>query len=339
MAHNLNLNLLTGTHAFFTVKKPAWHGLGTIVDKALNSGEAIVAAQLDYEVKTTPVLYDLKNGKDAPYTMDDELNILLMPDRKITYRDDTKEVFEVVSNDYHVVQNREAFKFFDNIVGKGEAIFETAGALGKGETIFITALLPNNIIVGNGDEIKKYLLLTTSHDGKAAINVMFTPIRVVCNNTLTMALEGKDKLSIRHSSQSGVQLEQAQALLEIVSKEATNLQEIFDAMIKHPVTDEEVREYILKCLLTAAEWTDLEKVKERKLNMLSTVYTYYFTGPGQREFIGTLYGAYNAISGYFNNVKEYRKVESRMTSNLSGDNAKIVKFAMYYAVKIMKNGK
>lgn len=326
MSHNINIHLLTGKASAFFVKQPAWHGLGEVVADALTSEEAIIKAQMDYEVATTPVKYLLPGDNDH----------LFMTSRQITYRTDTKEVFEVVSDDYHIIQNRRAFKFFDAVVGKKEAIFQTAGVLGKGETIFITAKLPSKIVVGRDDVIDKYLLLAMSHNGKSAINVMFTPIRVVCNNTLTAALEGKDKLSIRHSAKAEEQLKQAHALLDIIAKESDSLQTILNEMVKVYMSDEEVRDYILRCMLTANEWTDLEKVKERKVDIVSTVYTYYFSGPGQREYVGTLYGAYNAITGYFNNVKEYKKAEARMNNTFSGDAFRISKFAMYYAVKLLK---
>ena len=93
-----------------------------------------------------------------------------------------------MGKDYEVVQNMDAFSFFDAIVGGDGIQYETAGALGKGERIFITAKLPNYIKVGNDDLIEQYLFLTTSHDGGGSITAAFTPVRIVCNNTLNAAL-------------------------------------------------------------------------------------------------------------------------------------------------------
>ena len=92
----------------------------------------------------------------------------------------------VVGKDYHIVQNIDAFAFFDSIVGgKDGILYETAGALGKGEKIFITAKLPDYIHVGKSDLIEQYLFLTTSHDGGGSITAAFTPVRIVCNNSAT----------------------------------------------------------------------------------------------------------------------------------------------------------
>jgi phage/plasmid-like protein (TIGR03299 family) len=323
-----NINFANGKHSFFSVKQNAWHGLGKILDNCPTSSEAIIHAGLDFEVKSTPVLYSLPEMEDITVTMDK---------RFITYRDDTKDVFDVVSDRYTIVQNKEGFKFFDSIVGEGQAIYETAGALGKGETIFITAKLPGHIKVvhdGHDEGIEKYLLLTMSHDGKGSIEALFTPIRVVCNNTLMAALEGADfKIKVRHSANASDQLEIAHTMLGITARLADDLQSVFNKMTTIKVTDKEVQDYILKVFLTTAEFLDHGKVTKHKANIVQDVFSYYLTGIGQElnTCKGTIYGAYNAISGYFNNVKEYKTNESRMTSNLMGDNAKLVNLAFKMA--------
>lgn len=95
-----------------------------------------------------------------------------------------------MGRDYQIVQNADAFAFFDAIVGGEDGIlYETAGALGNGERIFITAKRPDYICVGNGDDItEKYIFLTTSHNGTGSITAAFTPVRIVCQNTLNAAL-------------------------------------------------------------------------------------------------------------------------------------------------------
>src|SRR5277367_1882484 len=189
MAHNINFNEKTGKHSFMSVKEKAWHGLGQIVDRYPTSSEAIQFAGLDYIVEKRPLFtYDTENQMADPET-DIIIPEISVPNYFATVRADTDQVLGVVGNDYEVVQNRDAFTFFDAIVGGGDGIlYETAGALGNGERIFITAKLPGYIRVGNDDLIEKYLFLTTSHDGFGSITAAFTPIRVVCNNTLHAAL-------------------------------------------------------------------------------------------------------------------------------------------------------
>jgi len=184
MAHNINE--VNGKHSFFSVKEKAWHGLGQIVDRYPTSAEAIKYAGLDYEVIKSPLF---TYGRDETIGDNGEIvegNQMPVPNHFATVRTDNHAVLGVVGRDYEIVQNINAFEFFDTIVGGGGGIlYETAGALGKGERIFITAKLPGYIRVGKQDMIEQYLLLTISHDGFGSITAAFTPVRVVCQNSAT----------------------------------------------------------------------------------------------------------------------------------------------------------
>ena len=159
MAHNLNYNDKTGKHSFFSVKEKAWHGLGQIVQDYPTSAEAIRFAGLDYKVEKRKLFtYDNENQTGNPDT-DIIIPEIEVPDYFATIRTDTEQVLGVVGKEYEVVQNEDAFSFFDAIVGGSEGIqYETAGVLGKGERIFITAKLPEYIKVGNDDLIEQYLV-------------------------------------------------------------------------------------------------------------------------------------------------------------------------------------
>lgn len=155
MAHQLNFNHKTGKHSFLSVKKKAWHSLGQIIDRYPTSSEAIQHAGLDYIVEKRPLFtYDtaahLGEGSD-----DNTIPQIEVPNFFATVRADTEQVLGVVGNDYEVIQNRDAFSFFDAIVGGGDGIlYETAGALGNGEKVFITAKLRDHIRVGVKDRIE-----------------------------------------------------------------------------------------------------------------------------------------------------------------------------------------
>jgi hypothetical protein len=133
MAHDLNYNTATQSYSFFSVKEKAWHGLGKIVEQYPTSAEAIKFAGLDYNVEKRPLFtYDSEN-----HTGDPETDLLIpeieVPNYVATVRTDTEQVLGVVGKDYEIVQNINAFEFFDAIVGGGDGIlYETAGALGKG---------------------------------------------------------------------------------------------------------------------------------------------------------------------------------------------------------------
>jgi phage/plasmid-like protein (TIGR03299 family) len=178
MAHNLNYNEATGKYSFYSLKEKAWHSFGQISDKQLSSREVLIQSQLAFPVKKIPHVYRFPSGKE-----------IISDNEFFTFREDTEEILGThLSADYHIVQNVDAFTFFDSITNGEGIIYETAGALGKGERIFITAKLPNYIKVGNDDFIEQYLFLTTSHDGQESITIAFTPVRIVCNNTLNAAL-------------------------------------------------------------------------------------------------------------------------------------------------------
>ena len=190
MAHKIHYNDTIGKHSFFSVQEKAWHELGTIVQDYPNSREALQYAGLDFTVLKRANTHILDSGENVTSNTS-----------FYTYRPDTGAILgDRLGADYQVVQNREAFAFFDSIVGGDGIMYETAGALGQGERIFITAKLPDYIRVGKDDLIEKYLFLTTSHDGYGSITAAFTPIRIVCNNTLNAALRNcSNAIRIRHT--------------------------------------------------------------------------------------------------------------------------------------------
>jgi len=222
MSHNINYNQLTGKDSFFSVKEKAWHGLGQIIEDYPTSSEEIQYAGLDYSVEKWPMYaYDPKNEtSDEPH----------VPHNFATVRTDNNCVLGVVGKDYQIVQNTDAFSFFDSIVGgKSGILYETAGALGKGERIFITAKLPEYIKVGRNDLIENYLFLTSSHDGLGSITIAFTPIRIVCNNTLNAALQNNTNcIKIRHTASAGEKLKQAQHMLGISNLLTVELEAIYN---------------------------------------------------------------------------------------------------------------
>ena len=136
MGDNINFNSITKKHSFVSVKEIPWHGLGKVVNKSMTSSEAIDLAGLDYEVKKAALIAEFDEADRITHNAQGGY----VDKAFATYRSDTLDVFGVVGSKYEIVQNKDAFKFIDNIIGdtNEHAIFETAGALGKGETTFIT---------------------------------------------------------------------------------------------------------------------------------------------------------------------------------------------------------
>lgn len=334
MAHLLNYNQITGKHSFFSTKEKAWHNLGTIVQEYPTSAQAMQFAGLDYVVEKRPLFTTdahnstMASNPDADHYHDRCQSEILVPDYFATLRTDTDEVLGVVGKDYQIVQNLQAFEFFDSIVGGNDGIlYETAGALGKGERIFITAKLPDYIRVGRNDCIEKYLFLTTSHDGYGSITAAFTPVRIVCNNTLNAAMRNKTNcIRLKHTANVQERLKVAHRLLGLSNQLANELEEVFNHWSRIRITDGQVKQLIQLAMTPNKETTQalkngcLEDLSALYKNTVEQVMEYAMASPTQQEETtkGTLFGAYNAITGYYQNFKSYKDDESKFKSIMYG---------------------
>ena len=317
MAHNINFNEQTGKHSFYSLKEKAWHSFGQISDKNLPSSEVLIQAQLAYRVEKSPLIYRLPSGRE-----------IVSEDSFFTFRSDMEQILgNNLSADYHIVQNVDAFSFFDSIVQGEGIIYETAGALGKGERVFITAKLPKYIKVGSDDLIEQYLFLTTSHDGKESITVAFTPVRIVCNNTLNAALGNcSNVVRIRHTASAEQQLKDAHRVMGMVNTLSPLMEKAFENWAKVQITDKEVQKLIQIALAPNKE--TLNNIRDGKMDENSNTYKNqvysafgYAMGADSQQMDttkGTLFGAYNAVTGYFQNVRSYRDDEDKIDSILCG---------------------
>ena len=298
-----NITKKNGKYSIMVVGEPAWHGLGQVLPQQVNSAEAIIEAGLDFHVDKRVSRFMANDGSIKEYNQ-----------KFITVRQDLDLPLGCVGTDYEVIQNTEAFDFFDDIVGKGEAIYTTAGALYNGEVIFITAKLPDYISVKNhglDDKVDKYLLLMNSHDSTSSITVMFTPVRVVCMNTLQSAIHGKGtKIKIKHTKDAHSRLNEAQKALGMANRLSNDVAEIFNHWVRTPIKDTDVQIYLAKTLLNIDDYIINEQklmlsntISKRSKNILSSAYQYYHSGLGQDNIVGTLYGAYNAVTGIIANTK------------------------------------
>lgn len=332
MAHNINFNERTGKYSFFSVQQKAWHGLGQIVEQYPTSEEAIKHAGLDYEVVKSPLFTKGSNIIETTNGIEIGSNELEVPNYFANIRTDNNAVLGVVGKDYHIVQNREAFNFFDAIVGGGDGIlYETAGALGKGERIFITAKLPDYIRVGNGDDVtEKYIFLTTSHDGSGSIAAAFTPIRIVCQNTLNASLRSMTNVvRIKHTSGAKQRIENAHKIMGLANTLSNQLEDIFNQWTKVKITDREVRKLIQMALSPNKETLDLikkgaeDEVSTVFKNVVDDAFGYAMMSDTQLMDTtkGTLFGAYNAVTGYYQNVKKYNNAEAKLQNIVLGGTA------------------
>jgi phage/plasmid-like protein (TIGR03299 family) len=178
---------------FYTGTDP-WHRIGTKLDAPATAAEAIEAAGLSWDVLLEPT-----------YTRAPEFSSGIPQFQETGYnavvREDTRKVFGIFSQRYTPLQNKDAFRFFDAVVGAGEAIYETAGSLKEGRRIWILASLPGDIGFDE-DKMKRYVMLSNSHDGSAAIDMRFCTRRVICWNTFKMAMHnGSTNVRYKHVGQ------------------------------------------------------------------------------------------------------------------------------------------
>jgi phage/plasmid-like protein (TIGR03299 family) len=324
MAHLINFDERTGTHSFASANgQVAWHGLGQVVEKAMTSEEAIRLANLDYEVQKTTIYAQIDKEGQTEYSP--------FENKFATYRTDNNKVLGLVGGRYEIVQNKDAFAFFDAIIDNKEAIFETAGVLGDGERIFVTAKLPEDMLVG-GEPCNKYIILTNSHDGTSSIVAGLTTVRVVCNNTLQAALKGlSNKVLIEHRTGAKERLSEAYKVMNIASKYMTEVEEVFNQMSKTKCDDDMLRLYIsevMKPEYKKVTEEEQEKLSTRFKNQVESIFAFALSHPTQTTDAarGTLWGAYNSISGYYNYIAKFKTAEDKFSSQFFGHgNAKINK--------------
>lgn len=318
MAHDININEKTGK-ASYVGAKPAWHGLGQVLDNPFTAEEAIREGGLDFEVEKVPTIYKIGRKEQV------------IEDKFAVIRTDNQDYLGTVGKVYTPLQNRDAFSFFDALVEKDEAIYHTAGVLGKGERVWVLAKMPDYIRVGKDDLIEQYVLLYNSHDGSTAITAQLTSVRVVCNNTLTAAIsQAKNKVSIRHTKNAGEKLIQASEILGLSSMYKTEMEEIFNAMANTKVNTKKVNKF-LDALYPLNPENDSRtmgvKFREAILNDFEN-------GVGQDLVTtkGTVFGLYNAVTHYTDHTKEYSNANAKLKSIWFGGSKKIRQNAFDYAV-------
>jgi phage/plasmid-like protein (TIGR03299 family) len=317
MPDNIYYNPLTGAHSFYSVKEPAWHLKGFISDKYETSRDVLEHAGLNFQVEKLPNTHIFPDGKQRTSNTS-----------FFTYRTDTDEVLgDKIGNEYTIVQNVDAFAFFDAIAGENGIFYETAGALGKGERIFITAKLPKYIKVGANDVIEQYLFLTSSHDSTRSITAAFTPIRIVCNNTLNAALRHcSNVVRIRHTEGVKERLKEAHKVMGMVNTAAPLIEQAFNRMASVSITDAEVRKLIERALapneetlahIKAGRWDNVSSVFK---NTVNEIYAYGMMSDTQKleTTKGTVFGAYNAVTGFYQNVKKFKTQDDKVKNILLG---------------------
>lgn len=273
----------------FYVRKTPWHGLGTRVIEAPGSKEALALAGLDWKVIQEPIYTEKKEAIEG---------------YKVNVRDSDRKVLGVVSDRYKIVQNQEAFAFTDGLLGEGIR-YETAGSLQNGKRVWILARLPHEYII-SGERITPYLVFFNSHDGTGAIKAALTPIRVVCQNTLNLALStAKRSWSMIHTGNIQDKMQEARATLFMAEKYMDSLGKEFENLRRKKLTEQQVKEYI-EILLPMEDGSTPQQIKNIK-KLREDMKIRYFEAPDLKGVGNNGYRFVNAVSDFATHSMPLRK--------------------------------
>lgn len=272
----------------FSVREKPWHGLGTVVREAVTSREALTLAGLDWEVRQEPLIY---KGQNSGYFM----NIRSTDDK----------VLGVVGSRYKPVQNVDAFDFVDGLIGEG-VTYETAGSLNSGKRIWLLAKMPDVRILG--EVVEPFMCLTNSHDGFGSLKVCMTPVRVVCQNTLNLALRSaKRSWNGRHTGSLESKMAAAKETLGLAREYMSSLSKTAEELYKIKVSPKDFS-ILQDKLFPITE--DMTKRKEESQILLREQLKYAWEIDDLGNIRGTGWGFINAVADMSTHKPPARKTEN-----------------------------
>jgi phage/plasmid-like protein (TIGR03299 family) len=344
MAHELLIDEQGQASMFYFGDTP-WHGLGQELHRPPTAAVAMAAARLDWRVERAPLFYhaSIEATGIVPSLY------ALVPGKG--WRGKERPIFGTVTEKYTILQNTDAFAFFDPLVKKGYATYETAGALGEGERVWVLVKMKGDFEIAPDDRIQRYLLLSNKHDGHASVHVKFTPVRVVCQNTLTMAtMDGRETFSVRHDPSLFDGLGAvADDMLGHIERRYAAIREAFVAMQERRVSQDDLRGYIeaifLMPPLPANEHESVIHERRRKEVERSrwAAASIFQQSPRCRLAGDTLWSAYNAVTELIDHwipaASRGRSPNAQLNRIWFGSGQTIKVRAFDRAVQIVKQGK
>lgn len=285
----------------FSVREKPWHyemtkDVTKIIQEAPTSFEALVAAGLDWEVQPQKIFLE---GSDVA-----------IPNAAANVRSSDGKVLGIVTDRYKIVQNTDAFAFTDTLIG-GDVRYETAGSLMGGRKIWLLAKMPTTTILG--DDVEPYLCFTNTHDGSGAVRCMMTPVRVVCNNTLNLAISGaKRSWSVKHTGDINRKIAEAKETLGLAEKYMEKLDETAERLADVKIDMEQVMN-IVKGMFPYKD-TDSECVKRNAKAAIDT-YQICYLAPDLVQYRGTAWGAVNAMADMVAHSEPNRRTANYAENN------------------------
>jgi phage/plasmid-like protein (TIGR03299 family) len=292
MAHDLES--VNGQTAFASLRQPAWHGLGTVFAEEVNTNEMLELAHLnDWNVRLEDVETPEGFNSDKNYSFVTRTN---------PFDRNTNDILGVVGERYVPLQNEDLFSFGDNLLDGGGR-WETAGSIKGGRVVFGSIALTDSITLdpnGIADKIDNYLLINTSHDGSIAIQASITPVRVVCANTLNLALSAvngkkdvKQTFKIRHTQTAEGKIAVAREALGLAHKYIDEFSAIANEMIQTEITKAQFDKIVeLAYPAPKKDAKGSQKKHDAKTDLLQSIYV----GEFNNTISGTAWGAFNALT-------------------------------------------
>lgn len=303
MAHNIG-------QMFYFGKRP-WHKLGTKLDHPANLEQALVAGGLDWEVGMVPIV-----PFDEP---DSVISHRLAVVRRDKLPGEQGRVVGVVHPGYHPLQNRVGAKMFDDLLGQGQGVYHTGGYLKNCEVIWLLAKLPEDIRVNGHDVLETYLLFTNSHDGSLPIDIRLTTVRVVCNNTLTIALEGYglNKVFKRgHDGSNAIIKAEAKQFFNFAIQQTKKTEELFTKLSKMNCNKTDFEQFLDKLMpdirrpITTESSSSVLKSHETRMKTLietkklvTDVHEHGIQSMGIAPSDNTWWGVLNTITAWVDHVQ------------------------------------
>lgn len=284
--------MAANVESMFYTRKAPWHGLGVRVEEAPESKEALIQAGLDWKVEQTDV-YAASGERILGY--------------KANIRDIDRSVLGIVGDRYKIVQNEEAFAFTDGLLGEGVK-YETAGSLAGGKIVWMLAKIPEKYII-SGDAIEPYLVFCNSHDGSGAIRVAMTPVRVICQNTLNLALKGASRVwSARHTENVMSRMDEARETLQLANAYMSQLGRSINELQAKKLTDKKVLAMIDSLYPVSEDLSEMQK--KNNLKQQETLKACYFDAPDLQGVGKNGYRFINAVSDMAYHGKPLRQTKN-----------------------------
>jgi phage/plasmid-like protein (TIGR03299 family) len=310
MAHELEM--VNGVAQMAYVGDVPWHGLGTQLEEGVTPKEMMKAAGVDWRVQELESFVEF-DGNKVP------------TGQKALVRETDGRVLTQVGKNWHPVQNEEAFEFFSEFTERGQMQMHTAGSLKNGEIVWALAKVDDEFELFNGDRVESYMLFSNPHQYGKTIDIRFTPIRVVCNNTLTLSLQQQGQAAVRVNHRSQFDADSVKEMMGIAHFKMNQYKEMAAFLGAKRASNEKLKEYFGELMgMSNKNEKELSRTAQRTMDVLHTQ-------PGAEFAEGSWWSAFNAVT-YMTDHELGRSADTRMQSAWYGANRNLKTKALELAL-------